>query len=121
MTGRTVLLTLPWPPSTNKIWRAVAGRILLSSAARTYLRKLGNTLPTGHVVPLTGRLHVTVTLCPPASLKGAWDIANREKLANDGLTKQRVWLDDSQIDVLTLTRGEATQHGCMRYDIRELD
>ncbi|WWQ12968.1 RusA-like Holliday junction resolvase [Ralstonia phage PQ43W] len=104
-------LRLPWPPSVNRIWRAVGGRVLLSSAARRYCKQAANALPRGRAEPLTGRLVVWLHLCPPATLGSVWDIANREKLVADVLTQQRVWLDDSQIDIITIVRGEPVPQG----------
>lgn len=103
---KQVTYRLPFPPSVNRIWRAVLGRVVLSAAARKWLKAAGNALPPGRVVPLRGRLHVTLKLHAPAKLRGkAWDVFNREKLLCDLLTKQRVWIDDSQIDVGTIVRG----------------
>lgn len=67
-------------------------------------------MPRGRVPPpFTGRLVVTLLLCPPANYgKRKWDVANREKLLCDLLTKQRVWLDDEQIDLLLIVRGVAS-------------
>lgn len=119
--GRTVLLTLPWPPSTNKIWRAVRGRVLASKAARVYKARVAAWLPVGPVRPLTGRLIVWMTLHPPATLEQVWDIANREKALMDALTAQRVWVDDSQIDSLMLVRGKAVGEGYVELAIREYE
>lgn len=115
--GETMRLTLPWPPSFNKVWRAVAGRIVLSAAAREYKKALAAALPTGRVSPpFTGRLLVWATLHPPAKLAEVkWDIANREKLMIDTLTAQRVWLDDSQIDAMVIMRG--TPDGAGRVEL----
>lgn len=55
---------------------------------------------------------------PPEKLprgKPTWDIANREKCVADALTKQRVWLDDSQIDTMIITRGAPCPKG--RVDV----
>jgi crossover junction endodeoxyribonuclease RusA len=106
-------LSLPWPPSLNRIWRAINNRILLSAEARTFHRAAKNALPPGRTPkPLTGRLAVQITLCPPKHQQDAvWDIANREKLICDTLTKQRIWEDDSQIDWLLLVRGSAFASG----------
>ena len=107
---QTLTLRLPFPPSLNRIWRAVQGRVLLSAAAHEWMAAAVNALPRGRVPPpLAGRLAVTLTLAPPRSYGGRrWDIANREKLLCDLLTKQRVWLDDSQIDTLLIMRAPAT-------------
>lgn len=104
---------LPFPPSVNRIWRAVAGRVVLSKAATAWLKAAHNAMPAGRVpAPLKGRLIVTITLHAPRKLQGkAWDVANREKILCDFLTKQRVWLDDSQIDSLHIIRGEPDPDG----------
>lgn len=108
---------MPWPPSVNRIWRAFGGRIILSKPAREYVKAAACSMPGGSVAPpLTGRLLVWLTMHPPVKLaKGgqAWDIANREKILCDVLTKQRVWLDDSQIDCMVIQRGEPRGAGCV--------
>lgn len=119
----TTRLTLPWPPSLNRIWRAVGGKLLLSEAARSYKRAAAAALPVGRVPPpLTGRLLVWMTLHPPLKLANArWDIANREKLMIDCLTEQRVWLDDSQIDAMVILRGEPAGTGRVELTIHTLE
>jgi crossover junction endodeoxyribonuclease RusA len=115
------LLTLPWPPSTNKIWRAVAGRIILAKLARVYKARLAAALPSGPVQPLMGRLVVWMTLHAPAKIGPVWDIANREKLLFDTLTQQRVWGDDAQVDCLMIVRGApAPGRGFVELAIREV-
>lgn len=118
---RTVTLTIPWPPSVNRIWRASNDRIILSQPARRYHKAAANALPPGKVEPLRGRLAVWLTLHPPAKAADGWDIANREKCLCDALTKQRVWVDDSQIDVLTITRGVPSGKGRVEMTIREIE
>lgn len=118
---RTVTLTLPWPPSVNRIWRAVGGRIILSLLARRYHKAAANALPSGKVDTLTGRLAVHVVLYPPASLKNVChDVMNREKIVCDALTKQRVWGDDSQIDDFHIVRGAPAGKGCAVLTIKEI-
>lgn len=119
---RNLTLNLPWPPSTNKLWRAVAGRVVLSAAARQYAIKAANALPPGRVDPICGRVSVTITLHPPTKLaKKVHDIANREKIVCDVLTKQRVWLDDSQIDMLMMMRAAPAGEGHIIVRIQEID
>lgn len=119
----TTRLTLPWPPSLNRIWRAVGGKLLLSLVARNYKRAAAAALPVGRVPPpLSGRLLVWMTLHPPLKLANArWDIANREKLMIDCLTEQRVWLDDSQIDAMVILRGEPAGAGRVELTIHTLE
>lgn len=115
--------TLPFPPSVNAIWRAVAARVVLSAQARAWLKAAHNALPTGRIAPpLRGRLEVAITLHAPAAMGAkAWDIFNREKLLCDFLTKERVWLDDSQIDVGHVYRGAPDSgRGRVTIEIREI-
>lgn len=81
-------------------------------------------MPKGRVAPpLTGRLLVWLTMRPPIKLaKGgqSWDIANREKILCDVLTKQRVWLDDSQIDCMVIQRGEPSGAGRVEVAIHTI-
>ena len=97
------------------------GRIVLSKAARKYKRALAAALPSGPVRPLTGRLVVWQILHAPESIGPCWDICNREKLAMDVLTEQRIWLDDSQIDCMMIVRGKPSGKGRMELAIREVD
>lgn len=119
----TLRLTLPWPPSLNRIYRAAGKGIKLAEVARDYKRAASAALPVGRVPPpLTGRLLVWMTLHPPLNLAGSrWDIANREKLMIDCLTAQRVWLDDSQIDALVMLRGEPSGAGRVELTIQTLE
>lgn len=119
----TTHLTLPWPPSLNRIWRAVGGKILLSMIARNYKKAASAALPVGRVpTPLAGRLMVWMVLHPPLKLAGSrWDIANREKLMIDCLTEQRVWLDDSQIDAMVILRGTPSGAGRVELTIHTLE
>ena len=118
MSGRSVTLRLPWPPSMNRIWRAVGGRIVLSAAARAYAVKVTNALPRGHVEPMRGRLTVWLWLSAPKNV-ATYDIANREKLLADCLTKNRIWLDDEQIDIWVLMRGRPSDEGYVDILIQE--
>lgn len=98
-------LVFPFPPSLNRAYRAVSGRVLLSKAARQYAIAVRNALPAGRIERLTGRLRVVIGLVPPHKFgKRDWDVANREKVLCDALTKAGFWRDDSQIDSLQLVR-----------------
>ena len=116
--ARSVSYRLPWAPSVNRIWRAVGGRVVLSAAARAYAVQVTNALPTGRVEPLTGRLTVWLWLSAPRNI-GKHDIANREKIISDCLTKNRVWLDDEQVDCWVMMRGAPSEKGYVDILIQE--
>lgn len=119
----TLHLTLPWPPSLNRIYKPKGKSIRLADVAHDYKKAASAALPVGRVPPpLTGRLMVWMVLHPPLKLANArWDIANREKLMIDCLTAQRVWLDDSQIDALVMLRGEPSGTGRVELTIQTLE
>lgn len=101
----TLELALPWPPSLNRIWRALNSRILLSAVARQYHKQVNNALVGLPVKPILGLVSFTMDLHPPHNLDvRGYDAANREKITCDALTKQRIWRDDSQIEELHVYR-----------------
>ncbi|MVN86891.1 RusA family crossover junction endodeoxyribonuclease [Deinococcus sp. HMF7620] len=122
-------LTLPYPPSVNRIWRAVVvrvagearARVLLSQAGRRYRAKVlaivadlgGPSLPAG------ARLAVHLHACPPDRRKR--DLSNIPKALEDALTHAQVWADDSLIDDLRVTRGPVLRGGCVLVTITPLE
>ena len=107
----SVQIVMPWPPSTNAIWRNVGKRTLLSKEARIYRnRARGELLAQGAAnTKLDGRLAVEVVLHPHNNR--AFDIDNKLKALLDALTYSRVWLDDGQVDEITVTRSAEKRDG----------
>ena len=116
--GEERILTLPYPPSVNHIWRHVVikgtVRTLLSKEGRKYRVAARNGI-TGE--PLTGRLAVRVIVYQPDRRRR--DLDNVCKACLDALSPEKgkvrgfpgVWLDDSQIDVLHVERGPVHRAG----------
>ncbi|MDI5890623.1 RusA family crossover junction endodeoxyribonuclease [Halomonas rhizosphaerae] len=102
---------MPWPPSTNSIWRNVGKRTLLSKEARVYRnRARGELLAQGACnTKLAGRVAVEVMLYPHNAR--AFDIDNKLKSLLDALTYSRVWLDDGQVDEILVRRAEEHRDG----------
>jgi crossover junction endodeoxyribonuclease RusA len=104
-------ITLPYPPSVNRYWRSVKGRVLISAEGRTYRDSaaiFAKSVLRG-AKPLTVRLSVSIELSPPDRRRR--DIDNVLKALLDSLTYSGVWLDDSQIDRLTIERLPVTAGG----------
>lgn len=106
-----IMLSLPYPPSTNGIWRRVDNKTILSGAARAYRTAVAKTIlqakAQGHfatgLLPLNGRLSLSLTLISPNNTRR--DLDNFIKAAQDALTHAGIWRDDAQIDDLHIVRG----------------
>lgn len=100
-----IKLTLPWPPSVNRYWRSVNGRVLIAAAGRKYRTDVGLIVMLGSRETM-GAAPVSVTI-------DAWypdmrkrDLDNTLKAPLDALTGAGVWFDDSQIEqILIRKRG----------------
>ena len=98
-------IVLPWPPSVNSCWRTVNGRTMVSKKGRIYKQAATRAvLAAGAYKHLPGRLRVKLTAYPPDRRRR--DIDNLTKLALDSMQVAGVYLDDSQIDELTIIRAE---------------
>jgi len=121
-----IRLTLPWPPSTNTIWRSLrsgpmAGRVLLSKAGREYRKSVhaAVTAQIGARGAFGGPVRVAIHLHP--STRHRLDLDNRIKAVLDALTHAAVWCDDSQVDVLIVSRGEVRPNaGCALVEVEAL-
>lgn len=113
-------LALPWPPSTNRIWRTVliggSPRTLLSAHGRQYRQDVLR-IAAGKKT-LTGRLSVAVEAFPPDRRRR--DMDNLLKAVLDACTHAGVWQDDSQIDELSIRRREQVNFGLVRVYVREI-
>lgn len=119
-----ISVDLPWPPSVNHYYRATVrnGRPcqIKTDPARSYRDQVWVACIMAGVNGrrLSGRLAVELKLCPPT--RRSFDIDNRCKGVLDGLTYAKVWLDDAQVDQLTVTRGDKVPGGLAEVCIMEL-
>lgn len=104
-------ISMPWPPSTNSIWRNVGSKTVLSKTARAYRNKArGELLAQGMAnKKLSGRVAMRVTLYPGDNR--AFDIDNKLKALLDALTYSKVWLDDGQVDQILVMRSKERRKG----------
>lgn len=120
----TVDLTLPWPPSTNTLWRNVRignrqatllserGREFFDAAAYEVIRQRAG-------IRFAGVVCCDITLHAPN--RRSYDIDNRIKAVLDACTKGFVWHDDGQVDVLVVRRGEIRKDGAAVVRITEIE
>lgn len=125
-----IQLNLPFPVSTNQYWRSAFGRnnktgkltprTLLSAKAKAYKKTVSQLVMLNRANQLlTGRLSVQVRLFPPDRSKRDIDNFGTKSLL-DSLTSAGVYLDDSQIDELNITRETISSGGFVNVTIKEI-
>jgi crossover junction endodeoxyribonuclease RusA len=119
-------LVLPWPPTTNSMWRNIVvggkSRTVLSAEARNYKTRVraifGVALSAGAVTPMRdGPLAVELRLHPP--WLGNRDIDNSIKPVLDSLN-DLLWRDDGMIDKLTVELFARVEGGAVVVRATEL-
>ena len=115
---------LPYPLSTNAIWRRVGKLTLLSKDARQWKLDAQAAMAESSARMIAGRVCVDFTLHPRMTKTGASkrtvDLDNACKLALDSM-QGVLFADDSQIDVLTVRRGEPRPGGMLAAVVTELE
>ena len=114
-------VTLPWPPSTNRIWRnvAVSGkpRTLLSQEGRVYRKAAADACLVAKLAGKQIHDRLALRLVVQAPDRRARDLDNTVKAVQDALTHAGVWLDDSQIDRLLVERGPVVKGGMVSVTV----
>lgn len=111
--------TIPFPPTTNHIWKSSGKRRFLSDEYRAFKGLVAHIIVRERV-PKFGaqRMAVLYEVCCPD--KRRRDIANYEKAASDAFTECGVWDDDEQIDMLVMKRGPIVRLGCVIVTLEAL-
>ena len=113
-----MILQLPFPPSVNHYYRSVNGRALISKKGREYKKEVYLLARCNRWAKhIGGRLNVRVVLHPPT--KARMDIDNRIKALLDAMQAAGVFLDDSQIDLLVVERGQVQRPGMAIVEVTE--
>lgn len=106
--SEALFIKTPFPPTVNTYWRNIVmqgkPRTITSKEGRVFRERVLSMVCFDDMTrpALTGRLEVTIDLCPPDKRKR--DIDNYAKAVLDAMTHAGVWGDDSQIDRLIINR-----------------
>lgn len=107
--GRLIVrLVLPWPPSVNRYWRSVKGRVLISADGRKYRAAVVASVLSGRAVPM-GSHPVAVAIDAYYPDRRRRDIDNVLKAPLDALTAAGMWEDDSQVQALSIRKAGIDQ------------
>lgn len=114
-------LTLPFPPSGNKYYRhlnkgPLAGRTLISEDGRAFRRAVDSVVRQARArKALAMPLEVRIAVYPPDRRKR--DLDNLLKATLDALQASGVYLNDNQIDSLSIYRAERVPGGQLEVEI----
>ena len=104
-------INLPFPPSVNAWKTPFRNRMILSKRGREYRKEVADKLRLlgldGEM--LASNLSVSITLNPPSLRR--YDVDNFTKSLFDALTTAGFWLDDSQVQSMTVEKGEKVKGG----------
>ena len=110
--------TLPWPPTVNTYWRHTKRGIHYVSKRGVQFRQ-DVAAAVGKVKPLSERIAVRIVMCKPES--GRWmDIDNGLKAILDALQHAGVYENDSQIDELSVRKGDPKDDGVVFVQVAVL-
>lgn len=99
-----IRLQLPFPPTTNTIWRNVKGRTLKSARYRTWERAAMNEALAQRQQPIEGPIKVKILLGKPDNRKR--DIDNLLKAPLDLLVALGLIENDSLVQSLSISWAE---------------
>jgi crossover junction endodeoxyribonuclease RusA len=91
-------LRLPNPISTNRLYRYVGRRVLISREGRAYREAVAAIIARRRLRPLSGPLAIEIDIHPPN--RRMYDLDNRLKCLFDALQHGGAFHDDSQIVLL---------------------
>jgi crossover junction endodeoxyribonuclease RusA len=100
---------LPLPPSVNRLWRNIGNRTILSREARVYRQTVKSILQCERIETLVGPIAVDILVFPPDRRRR--DIDNFPKALLDSLQHAGVFVDDSQIERMSIERREVIPNG----------
>jgi crossover junction endodeoxyribonuclease RusA len=118
--GRQFFLELPYPPSVNTYWRKFRNTMVISEKGREFTENVRKIVAPIITEPITCRIKIEMRL--HREDKRQFDLDNTLKAVQDALTKCGLWIDDKQIDVIVLRRGEISpRDGFCRILVEEID
>ncbi len=99
----SITLDLPWPPTSNTYWRRNGGRYFISKRGQDYKDFVAKACYIYQgMFDANARIRVKIKAYPPDKRKR--DLDNLFKSVLDSLQSSEIYIDDSQIDKLSIER-----------------
>lgn len=100
-------IMLPFPPSTNRIWRSVRGRNIKSKQYCDWIELAGHKLNRQKVIEIKGRYHLQIDVGRKRNKDGKIskvhpDLDNLCKAVNDLLEEHKIIENDKLMQSLTM-------------------
>ena len=86
-------VSIPYPPSANRLWRAVNGRQIKSAVYRSWCSEAALMLRAQRPATVAGAYHLSIVATPPD--RRARDIDNLIKPISDALASAGIVANDS--------------------------
>lgn len=115
---KSLILTLPYPPSVNKYWRRSGNRTHISPGGEAFRKQVAEACLEAHVGRLEGKLAIQMVLC--SGDKRHRDIDNYSKATLDALQHCGVYGNDNQIVDMRVIRGPADDRHVVEVFIKSL-
>lgn len=119
-------MTLPYPVSTNVMWRHFRGRPVLSAKGREYKALAAQLALDAGITPIEGDVHLEVLLHAKKTKKATGkrprciDLSNSLKVAEDSLIGI-AFTDDAQTRSISMAFGEPVPGGALVNTISAID
>lgn len=116
-----ISFVLPFPPSVNTYYRRGAHAMYMSKAGRKFKTEVADIVSQSKQNKLgSARICVNMVIWPRDRRK--FDIDNRIKSVLDSLQDAGLFDCDSQVDELTVVRGnKIVPGGCVKVVIKEIE
>lgn len=108
-------LVLPYPPSSNRIWRNYHGHMVTSEEARAYKKEVWYLARQQGATVLYGQVVIKADIYRPRRIG---DLSNRWKILEDALIGI-CYADDGQVVEILLRRHDDKKNPRVELDIQE--
>ena len=112
--------TMPWAPSVNSCWMHTRFGVKLSVRGRKYRTDaiaLLDSLGLSNEL-IDSPVSMSIVLNPPSLRR--YDVDNFSKSLLDALSHANFWIDDEQVNKLTISKGEKIKGGNVQVKVSML-